>query len=328
MAYLEQLEAHANRHRRTYEQAQNATAVLAGRAVVDPILFDALARKNAHALTEADSSQTAVKDVMAAFSIAYYTQTYGPVSARLRVKAGQPVESAITQWNRGINDAYRAKAKPAAFRELFFEGGLWQVFIDRYDQEGKLRAYLEQATDFRAAKKHRYLQQVVEEVRPLFARTPPAHVPSHNGSHFHARDFANTVLHIGEREFGLHDPEEKLRLLENSLPEMRRPAARLELEGVNAATTDFLLDGYGRYHRKYLTIDDKRHHVGFDMEAVQDRVEEELPDVASYHHRGCPAIYQKTPYNDHDTPIFSVMETTLINIYQATGALSIHELRH
>jgi hypothetical protein len=139
--------------------------------------------------------------------------------------------------------------------------------------------------------------------------------------------FANAVLHIGEEEFGLRSDDQKKELLTNSLPELSR-LTLLDLQGVDYATRELLLDAAcARQKRQFLTADSQRLHVGYNMGAIQDRIQEALPDVASNNHRGCPVIYHRTHFNGREVPIFSAMNATLIRAYCATGALAIPTLR-
>lgn len=329
MKYGEQVDAlGSNRHQLAHAQAVNAVAVCAGEAVLDRELFHAAPPKGEDAAIEVDGNITAIKDTIGAFAVGFYTQCYGPASANNRVQVGTSIMESLHRWNNGVTNSLHAKTGPAAFRRIFFEGGLWHVFINRFDDdEGTLRGVLEETTDFRAIKKHRYMQRVVDAVRPHFARIPPAQTASHDGSHGDAARFANTVLSIGEKEFGLKSDDDKEELLAKSLPELRRPATHLDLEGVNASISNFCIDPDTMLFRpEFLTIDD-RPHVGINMEAIETRIQQVMPDVTSNNHRGCPAIYQRTPYKGEEVPIFTVMNRTLLDIYRKSGALSRPELR-
>jgi hypothetical protein len=329
MAYLERLradEAH-NRYRQMREQVKQATAVCAGKAVLDPSLFEPMPVHNPEISYESDGSTAGLKDVMYAFASGLYAPLYGRVSTRQRAQHLEPVQRAIHRWNSALTEAYRASVKPAAFNRIFFEGGLWRVFIDRFaPARPDLRERLEAAGDFSKLKKDKSLLAVAAQAHPFLLRTPPAQDPSHSGSHFDAGRFANTVLHIGETELGLTKEDEKEALLANSLPELRR-LTLLEMKSVNFVLGLMYDRRRCRYKNEYLTIDDQRPHVGFDMGIIQERIEDKLPDVTGYNHRGCPVIYQTTPYEDHETPVFSVMDDMLLGIYRTTGALRIPELR-
>jgi hypothetical protein len=308
------------------EQAQHAKAVWAGQTVLDPELFYPLPPSNAEAATEADGSLSATKDVTTAFAAGLYALTYGPASTKLHLQEGDMVKRSVQKWSNTVSDMYSSRVRPAAYRRLFFEGGLWRVFIDRFDDSDQsLRKQMWQAAGNTV--KNQQLREFAEATRPYFARTPPARSPSHIGSHLDAVRFANTTLHIAEKELAAYSPDDKARILETSLPELRRLAARLEMAGVNLATSDFLLDKKSLYKKEYLSIDDRRQHIGFNMEAIQNRIQASIPDVTNYNHRGCSVVYQTTRYNGQETPIFSVMEATILRIYRTTGALSITSLR-
>lgn len=328
MAYLERVPGDSRCYKRMVRQVRIVTEVCAGRAALDPLLFGAMPRSNAETSIEADGSMTPLKEVMSAFAAGLYGPSYGPASARQRPQYLEPVQRSVKRWSDSVTEAYRATVRPAAFRRIFLEGGVWHVFIDRFMPPGHdWRSRLEETTDFKALKKDPMLLATIQQAHHFFLRTPPAHPPSHIGSHLDVVRFANTVLHIGERELGLKEEGEKEALLASSLNAPRRLAV-LEMTGVNLATTDFLCDPESRrYREKFLTGDDQHLQISFNMEAIQDRVEQEVPNVATYTHRGCPVLYQKTPFNGGEANIFPVMEETMLSIYRTTGALSVPSLR-
>jgi len=329
MRYAEQVDAlGSNRHQLSRAQVENAVAVCAGEAVLDRELFYPTPARGEETAVEVDGNMTVIKDTIGAFAIGFYAQSYGPASSNNRVKEGAMVKDSLIRWNNGVSDALRAKVGRAAFGKIFFEGGLWHVFINQFDdKKGTLRSALEETTDFRALRKQKYLQQIAEVIRPHFARIPPALEPSHEGSHPDAARFANTVLDIGEKEFGIKHDDDREALLDSSLPELSRPATRYDLEGVNTSISDFCIDPQTLlFKRKFITIAD-RPHVGFNMEAIEEHLQKIMPGVTSHNHRGCPAIYQKTPYKGKKVPIFTAMNRTLTDIYRESGALSQPGLR-
>ncbi len=338
MGYLTQIHGgEQDLYKHMGRQVHAAAAVIAGRTALNPELFGAIHRCNADASTEVDGSTTALKEVMAAFSAGFFGQFYGRVSTMQQFRPNETVTHSIDRWNRSISNAYAKAARLAVFREMFFGGGLWHVFIDRYAPDGG-RDRFASSTDTKTLAGDRDLLAIMKQVHPFFLRTPPAHPSSHSGSQHDAGMFGNTILDIGEKELGIKDEGGKEELLANSLPELRWPA-RLEMTGINLATGSGLVeigtlsDGLvwdrrrQQIRRAFLTIDDKLPRIGFDMEAIEERVQAELPDVASYPHRGCAALYQTTEFGDHQASIFSAMAATLVRMYRETGAFSVPLLR-
>ncbi len=340
MPYLEDVQRDAahNRYALTHKQMLNATAVCAGSAVLDRKLFAPLPVIGGTAQIEADGSPTALADAMHAFSSGFYANAYGPASERLQLRRGDNVPESIRRWNAAITKAYGNQAKPANFRRIFFEGGLWHVFVDWYTEPREnMRDRFQQAADIGDYTKLRQSAgalSIIDAIhKPFFLRTPPAAELPHGGSHLDAAWFANAALHIGEATLGIEAPGEKDELLASSLPMLRHPAL-LDILGFNLASDGFLYDRKrSRYNTNYLKVgsvgkdERQRPYVGFDMDAIEDRIQEQIPAVATHNHRGCPVIFQKTPFKGAWTPVFSVLETTLRRIYRETGALTAPLLR-
>lgn len=329
MGYLR--EVHGTSHdlyRRMHDQVREATLVFAGGTAINPLLFDAMSQGQTTRPPEQDGSEPPLKDMIFAFAAANYRHSCGRVTARQTFPRDVPVGESTKVWNSAITDAFQGAVTPAVNRRLFLDGGIWHVLIDALtDPAEGWRDRLAATTDFSSLRKDRRLAEILASAHPFLRRTPPTEPLSHSGSHLDSLRFANSVLGLGERELGLRTDDDKAQLLANSLPEQRR-SALLELEGLNRAVGDFMRVGDGhQYADRFFTIDDHRLHIGLDMGLIQAEIQARLPDVATNPHRGCPVLYQTTEYQGSQTPVFSVMDDTIVRMYQTSGALAHPSLR-
>ncbi len=308
-----ELGAHAAGHRQMHDQVAAAPALLGGdKSSLD--LFTPIPA-DPHRPTESDGAAPGLKDVTYAVAAALYAETYGPVSGRLRPQGS--VAQTVQSWNSNLTTAYRNRLPKGRFERAFFRGGLWQICIGLIDADGVLQ---ERIANGQQPERMPELIDLATVTRNILIHKGQNTAPlSHEGSHFDALRFCNSVLE-GAEQSGVSDPEEKSAILAHSLPDLLH-LAPFEIEGVNFATQTVLpTTDNQRFNDEFLIHQGEATRL--NMQAIGQAVLAQMPNVALLRHRGCPVLYANTPYQGKPQRIFAVMFDVLGRVYGETGALT------
>jgi hypothetical protein len=310
-------------HRQMNRLARAALAVCNGEEVVSNDIFPPIPLHVAEEDREPGSIVPQKMNALYAFTGALYAQTYGEASTAdsLTFQSGSTVGKALMKWNEAISLGYYKEVTPKKFEKLFFEQGLWKIFVSDAPETEDIRVYLDRP-DFGGIRQTAEMQTVAELLNTgQFIRND---LP-HQTSHVDACRFINTVLDIGFKELGLKTAEELERLVRDSLVELKQ-LALLNISEVNAAART-MVDPRNRsnFSRRFFAVDETTQQIRLNQAAILSEIDRSLPGAVQLVRRGCPVLFLKT--SGEEAPVFTVMNETLLRIYRETGALTRPSLR-
>ena len=313
-----------NRHGHMSLLANVAVDVAGAQTTVDEAVFGNIPAELTAEQAEAGGGVVVRNDTLYAFTAAFYVPSYGPKSLETRFGRQIPVAEALHNWGENVKAGFERSSRKEAFRKVFFQGGLWKVFLDaEHPGLAEVREQLARP-DFGGLDKDKETLETVEKMRQKhFVRTE---LP-HESSHADACRFANSILEVGEQELGLRTDDDKEALLARNLPHIKA-LALLHVRETNEAAY-FMVDAdRTTYQRQFLDIDLETQRIAFNMARIEAQIAVRHPLARVYVRRGCPVMFLKTPYMGREVPVFTAMNNTILRMYRRTGALANPALRH